>query len=161
MSNSIKISLTFCFIFLIYFPTKSNHINKEYSLYIEESTIEFEVTKFVIEIDKEDPTFITYDMEFKAKRNNIWLPCEYNLNFWTHKENKWGFVSSQGCSWSSEMGLPPLEEIETELRPEENRKAGRVLAQKIKDKGYSNAAQNALHMINNPKTNSCGVDIFH
>ncbi len=162
MKNHIKIILTSCFLLLIYFPTKSNQICIENSKdIVEESTIEFEITKFIIEVDKEDPTFINYDMEFKAKRNKVWLPCEYNLDFWTYKENKWGLISPMNCSWSSESGLPPLEEIETKLRPEENRKVGRILAKKIKEKGYSKAAEKLLSMVNNPKTSGCGVDIFH
>jgi hypothetical protein len=160
MSNTLKISLTFFFIFLIYFPTKSNHINKEQSICIEESIIEFEIVKFFIEEDEQDPTFTTYSMEFKAKRNTIWLPCEYDMTFWTHKENKWSLFSGQGCSWSSESGLPPLEKIETKLRPSENRKAGRILAQKIKEKGYSKAAENMLSMVNSTKKGGCGINIF-
>jgi hypothetical protein len=158
MSNSIKISLTFCFIFLIYFPTKSNHINTEnYFSIVEESTIEFEITKFGIEEDQFEHEklglvkTIKFTLEFKAKRNGVLLPCKYSMCFYASSKkvqcSQYSMSAPMSCSWSSESGLPPLDKIETKLRPIENTKAGKILVQKMKEKGFTTLSQECLEII--------------
>lgn len=157
----IKISLTFSLLFLIYFPSKSNQINTENSVYaVKESTIEFEIVNFTVEEESfQDEKFglvktIDFTLECKAKRNGVLLPCEYSMCFYASSKkiqcSQYFMSAPMGCSWSSESGLPPLEEIETKLRPEENTKIGKILVQKMKEKGFTTLSQKCLEMITKP-----------
>jgi hypothetical protein len=166
MINYIKISLTLLLLILFCFPVKSNQssILLEDSL-LDENTIEFEITNFTVEKDQfEDEKFglvktIYFSIEFKAKRNNVWLPCEYDMCFYASSKkvecSQYKMNAGNACSWKGDSGLPPLDEIETKLRPEENTKAGKILAQKIKEKGFTTLAQTCLDMVTNPSGRGC------
>lgn len=155
-----KIILTSVLLILFCFPVKSNQnsILSNYFL-VEESTIEFEITNFTIEKDQfEDKKFglvktIYFTLECKAKRNNVLLPCEYNMCFYASSKkvecSQYRMNGGNACSWKGDSGLPPLEEIETNLRPEENAKLGKLLVQKMKEKGYATLAQECLDIITN------------
>ncbi len=156
-----KIILTLLLLILFYFPAQSNQSSSlSTDFVLQESTIEFEITDFTIEKDQfEDEKFglvktIYFTLECKAKRNNVLLPCEYGMSFYASSKKttqcgQYRMSAPMGCSWSSESGLPPLDEIETKLRPEENTKLGKILVQKMKEKGYATLAQECLDIITN------------
>lgn len=155
-----KSSIAFILFLLFCFPAQSAQeaSDSNLPLAIEESTIEFQVIDFTIEEESfNDEKFgfvktIYFSLEFKAKRNGVWLPCEYGMSFFAYSKkvlcSQYYMHAPKDCSWSSKSGLPPLDEIETKLRPEENTKAGNLLVQKIKSKGYHTLAQKCLDIIN-------------
>lgn len=153
-----KIIITSILLIVFWIPVKSNQegIFLNNFLIENEPTTEFEIIKSSIEKDEYEPTSRFFNFSFKAKRNGIWLPCEYNLDFYNEpKRNHWGFIFARSCHGTD------LDKVQIDLSPAEYRKIGRIIAQKIKDKGFSKEAENALYMINNPKKGGCGVDIFH